>query len=128
MLQAEALGILQGQREELAKALALQITEVQAKLDAVKPLYIELESLTLALKDLMGVGVEVTISEERIVMINGAAVFLPPQVVKVVDNFAEKNTAFRTAAVKRFEMNSETLEERRQRLEKEAKKAAKAKA
>jgi hypothetical protein len=111
----------QSQAVEVAK----EIVKIKTLLDANKPLYEALERLTLQLKDLVGSG-EVMINEELVVLGPGGALFAPPQYVRVNDNFAEKNTCFRPAAVKRFEMASETVIERQQRIEKEAKKAAKA--
>ena len=45
--------------------------------------------------------------------------------ITLIDNFAEKNTVFRPAAVKRFDIQLDTAEELKKRQEKLAKKLAK---
>lgn len=110
------------------RANLARVIQLKAVLDANKPLYEELDRLTLELKDVMGVGslaINLT-EEETMYMHNNEMKFLAPnQVVTIVDNFAEKNTVFRPAGVKRFEASLETIEEYNLRLEKEAKKKAK---
>lgn len=105
-----------------------RIIQLKATLDSNKPLYEELDRLTLNLKNVMGVGsIPINLTEkETMYMHNNEVKFLAPnQVVTIVDNFAEKNTVFRPAGVKRFEASLETIEEYNLRLEKEAKKKAK---
>ena len=109
----------------LAMAIATELVRIKTLLEANKPLYEQLEKLTLQLKELVGTE-EVALMEEQVVLTPGGPVFAAPQYIRIVDNFSEKNTVFRPAAVKRFEMASETMIERLQRVEKEAKKAAKA--
>jgi len=84
-----------------------RLATIEMTLNAVKSLYNEKDSLTLELKDLMGVGVELT---------HGDAI------IKVVDNFAEKNTVFRTAGVKRFELEIDSVSARVEKLLKKEKK------
>jgi hypothetical protein len=108
-----------------ASSLAKEIIRIKTLLDANKPLYEQLETLTLKLRDILDSD-EVLLAEEQVVLTPGGPVFAAPQYVRVNDNFSEKNTVFRPAAVKRFEAVSELVVEREQRLEKEAKKAAKA--
>lgn len=84
-----------------------RVIEIQKELELRKALYDELDKLTLELKaggfvstDIQGLHIE------------------------LVDNFAEgKNTCFRPAGVKRFEIEVEPLEKYQKRLEKKAKKA-----
>jgi hypothetical protein len=109
----------------LAMAVATELVRIKTLLEANKPLYEQLEKLTLQLKELVGTE-EVALMEEQVVLTLGGPVFAAPQYIRIVDNFSDKNTVFRPAAVKRFEMASETMIERRQRVEKEVKKAAKA--
>lgn len=127
-LTTDAIGQMLQKRDEMALELAKEITKVKALLDANKPLYDHLDQLTLQLRDLLGgTHEEVLIDAEQVVLNPGSTpIFIPPQYVRVNDNFAEKNTCFRTTAIKRFEAFTELVEERQQRLEKEAKKAAKA--
>ena len=92
-----------------------RVLEIKQTLDSVKPLYEELEQITLSLltdaasihgyNHLQGFG----------------------HVFTIVDNFQEKNTVYRPAAVKRFELKVETEEEYQASLEKALKKAEKAK-
>ncbi len=90
----------------------------------------ELDRLTLELKAIISTDrlIELDLTEEQsMFMMNGEVRFIAKsQVVSVVDNFAEKNVVFRPAGVKRFEVNTETKEEYVTRLEKAAKKKAKA--
>lgn len=103
-----------GGREGNAKKVAdllERIVAVKAKIDAVKPLYEELDDLTMELQE----EVEV----DQLLQAKGDAF------VRIVDNFAEKNTVFRVAGVKRFEAEVLTQEELDKELEKAAKKEAK---
>lgn len=118
---------LQAQAEKV-RANAVRVIQLKALLDSNKPLYEELDRLTLELKTAMGVGsIPLTLNEkETMYMHNDEVKFLAQnQVVTIVDNFAEKNTVFRPAGVKRFEVSLETAEEYKIRLDKEAKKKAK---
>jgi hypothetical protein len=71
--------------------------EIKKILDANKPLYDELEAITVELASQQA-GTSVP------VVVDG-------YYFSIVDNFAEKNTVFRPAAVKRFEMKIQTEEE-----------------
>lgn len=68
------------------KALAKQAAEVMEKLDSMKPLYNELDQLVNAL---MEAGLEPGQDHYGLTLI---------------DNFAAKNTVFRTTSVKRYEL------------------------
>lgn len=92
--------------------IAGRIVAIKAQLELQKPLYEELDNLTLELKAIVGVDAEV--------MANGSF-------VTVVDNFAEKNTVFRPAGVKHFDVSLETFQEREEAQAKAAAKAAKGK-
>lgn len=113
-----------------ASEKALRIIKLKAILDSIKPVYEELDRLTLELNAIIGTTrlLELDLTEEQAMfMMNGEVRFIArSQVVSVVDNFAEKNVVFRPAGVKRFEVNTETKEEYLVRLEKAAKKKAKA--
>jgi hypothetical protein len=113
-----------------ASAKALRIIKLKAILDSVKPVYEELDRLTLELKTIIGTDrlIELNLTEEQAMFVmNGEVRFIArSQVVSIVDNFAEKNVVFRPAGVKRFEVNTETKEEYVTRIEKAAKKKAKA--
>lgn len=61
---------------------------IRQQLDEVKPLYNELDQITLAL-----------MNAQAIVRKHGDRFG-----VELVDNFADKNTAFRVAAIRRFEL------------------------
>lgn len=88
------------------------IITLHQRIEAIKPCYEELDKLTLELKDL--VGVESYVIEDRTLI-----------GVQVVDNFAEKNTAFRVASIQRFKAEIETADKRAVRVEKLSKKAKK---
>lgn len=115
---------------DAASAKAMRIIKLKAILDSVKPVYEELDRLTLELQKIIGTDrlIELDLTEEQAMFVmNGEVRFLSrSQVVSVVDNFAEKNVVFRPAGVKRFEVNTETKEEYVTRIEKAAKKKAKA--
>lgn len=87
-----------------------RLAEVEAALGLMKKLYEEKELLTMQLKQLVPVGQEVTYGDF---------------VFSVVDNFAEKNTVFRPAAVKRFDLQVDSLMARAIKADKEAEKLAK---
>lgn len=69
--------------------------EVYEQLEACKPLYKELDALTHEIAHLVSGGA-------REFQHRGMK-------VKVVDNFSEKNTVFRPAAVRRFELSFEPI-------------------
>lgn len=73
------------------KTLMAKAAEIKAKLDAVKPLYDEMDKLTMQIAELTQPG------EYEI----------PDYEVTLVDNFAQKNVCFRPAAVRRFELKIE---------------------
>jgi hypothetical protein len=68
--------------KEQALLLLIEAENIQASLDAVKPLYARLDEITQKL-----IGQDLSWSS-----------------FSVVDNFAVKNTCYRMAAVKRFEL------------------------
>jgi hypothetical protein len=67
--------------------LAKRAAEVLAKLDEMKPLYNEIDKIT---EQLVAAGVE--------------NIAVGVATLHVVDNFAAKNTVFKTTSVKRFEI------------------------
>lgn len=80
------------------QALLARAVQIKAQLEAVKPLYDELEQVTLSIVNAhLAAGAEATVPTGH--------------VVQVVDNFAGANTVFRPAAVKRFELKIMTPEE-----------------
>ena len=91
--------------EVLSRLLA-----IESELSAVKDLYSERDALTL---DLMRMGFKGEL------MPDGTE-------VRLVDNYAEKNTAFRVAFIRRFEVefiDPETARKRREKAEKKARSA-----
>lgn len=70
--------------------LAERALELKTLINATKKFYEELDSITLLLKELQGVGAEIQVNDFTL---------------KVVDNFESKNTVFRPAGVKRFELD-----------------------
>jgi hypothetical protein len=89
-------------------AIVDRIAAVKDLLEGVKPLYDELDILTLELKDLVNVGETLSTEDKRF--------------VTLIDNYSEKNTVFRVAAVRRYEVELCTVEE----MVKKQNKAAKA--
>lgn len=75
----------------LPKDLLKRAVEIMEWLDSVKPLYDELDRTVMALKAEKFKSSEVTYNGAKVVM-------------ALVDNFAEKNTAFKACGVKRFEL------------------------
>lgn len=65
--------------------------QIQNQLDEVKPLYGELDQITSSLLNASIVSVKLRSHLEK-------------QKIVLVDNFAEKNTAFRTVALRRYEL------------------------
>src|SRR5271166_5682921 len=87
-----------------ALALAREIAQVKGILDqAVRPLYERLDYLTEELVALVGVNAEVPAEGEIVGVFDRTLVTVPDQMVKVIDQFATKNVAFKTAAIRRFE-------------------------
>lgn len=99
-------------QEETPRVLQVieRLATLEAMLNASKTLYAERDKLALELKDLVGVGVEVSHGD---------------MIMKVVDNFAEKNTVFRPAGVKRFDLEFDSATARAEKMMKEAGKKTK---
>lgn len=117
---------LQDNVQEVVNFKAAEIVKLKAILDqVVKGMYDRLDTLTMDLKTLVGPECEVFVPIEQMTTIEGKLVIAPPQFVKIVDNFATKNVAFKAAAVRRYDVSVEGVEEKNQRLAKEAKKALK---
>lgn len=93
-------------KTDLARAV-----EIKAQLESVKPLYEELDAVTMRASEALRLS--------KTVDVNGVKVTL-------IDNFESKNTVFRPVGVKRFELSVESVEEYAARLDKEAAKAVKA--
>lgn len=106
---------MQNPKEMTMTEMAARIAEIKTQLEAVKPLYDELDIMTVSLSHRMR---EENCTES---MIHAGG----DKYVEVIDNFAEKNTVFRPAGVKRFEAAVVTTEELEKRAEKAAKKASK---
>lgn len=77
--------------EQHVRDIAKRLVELEATLEAVKPLYAERDKLTLELVKLEVKTIPLTFLEDE-------------RMIEVVDNFAEKNTVFRPAGVRRFEV------------------------
>ena len=86
-----------------------RIAAIKAQLEAIKPLYEELDTLTVQLADSVPAGTSFILGDDT---------------VTLVDNFAEKNTVFRPTGVKRFEVQIENTIEK---LAKQAKRDKKKK-
>lgn len=109
-------------KEPSVMEIAARVLAIQAELTSVKPLYEELDQLTLQLHDMIG---DTEIEVPTFIHAGNRSVHtIGNTFLKVVDNFSQKNTVFRVAGVKRFEASSELVEER---LLKEIKKIQKAK-
>lgn len=94
-----------------------RIAEIRNQLDAVKPLYEELDVLTLELQTISG-----SPSSTPKYQTNTT----PVMYVSVVDNFLDRNTVFRPTGVRRFEslvQTEEDVQKEQAKLEKAAKKA-----
>jgi hypothetical protein len=87
-----------------------RLAEIKDMLEAQKPLYQELDDLILELNEMADVGETLKTNDARF--------------VTLIDNFSEKNTCFKVAGVRRFDVELLTVEE----LEKKVAKAAKKKA
>jgi hypothetical protein len=113
--------------EMTASDVAKEIVHTKAQLDSVKPLYEQLDRLTLLLNKIMALTgqAEVFVQEQAVILPSGAHL-VAEQYVKVVDNFSEKNTIFRPAGVKRFEAAFETVVERQVKEQKLMEKLKKA--
>jgi len=106
--------------------LALEIAKVKAEIDSMKPLYERLDALTVQFRALAG-DQEVLTPDTIIDLPGRPSVSVASQFVKVVDNFDGKNVVFRPAAVRRFEVSTESAIERQIKVAKAAKKLANAK-
>lgn len=101
---------------ELGKIIS-RIAEIKEKLELMKPLYEELDQLTLDLHKISG-----STGSTPKYQVNTN----PVKYVSVVDNFFDRNTVFRPTGVRRFEslvQTEEEVEKERAKLEKSAKKA-----
>jgi hypothetical protein len=98
-------------KNELIYALAKEAAIIKAKLDSMRDMYGKLDELTLALKDLTGEE-EIFLNVRDTLVLDGKLITISPQYIKVVDNFATKNTVFKNTGVKRFEILNETVTER----------------
>ena len=87
------------------KTITARIVDLSSQIESMKPLYEELDALTLQLKNLVKEGVRVVDADTR-------------YSVTVEDNFAEKNTIYRAQAAKRFQAKVESAEEVDKRLNK----------
>lgn len=90
------------------RALAVRLTQIEDILEGCKPLYEEKDTITLQLNALVGTGPD-------------KSIFVGDKVITVIDNFADKNTVFRPAAVKRIEAKVEGVEAYGKRLKKKMK-------
>lgn len=94
-----------------AMEIVNRIAEIKTELDSKKPLYDELDELISELSDVAEVNQTLATNDARF--------------ITLIDNFAEKNTVWRPAAVKRFDIELLTGEELAKKNEKLAKKAKK---
>lgn len=99
--------------KDLQRAMEVvnRIAAIKTQLEAVKPLYDELDELTAELSDVAEVNQTLATNDGRF--------------MTLIDNFAEKNTVFRPAAVRRFDIELLTQEELSKKAERLAKKAKK---
>jgi hypothetical protein len=100
-------------KKDLNRAVEIvnRIAAIKTQLEAAKPLYDELDELTGELGEVAEVNQTLSTNDSRF--------------ITLVDNFADKNTVFRPAAVRRFDIILENQEELTKRREKLAKKLAK---
>lgn len=102
-----------------AEAIANKIVRVKYLIDANKHLYKELDDLVLQLMDSVGTDCEVYVNED-VQVIGDNVLIIPSQVVKVVDNFKDNNVVFKSASIKRFDVQTETMVEKKQKIIKNA--------
>lgn len=98
---------------EKSQRLVSKIISINATLEAIKPLYAELDLATLELMEMIGL--------DRQLIEAGTQIG-----VQVVDEFAEKNIIWRIQKSQRFIAKLETLDERNKKFEKERKALEKA--
>lgn len=91
-----------------AMEIVNRIAEIKGVIEKVKPLYDELDDLTVELGEVAEVNQTLATNDGRF--------------VTLIDNFAEQNTVFRPAAVKRFDVELLTGEELQKKLAKAKKK------
>lgn len=101
--------------------LATELVKLQYKQEMMKPIYEQIEKLTLELNTFL--NKEEIIVPHQSTMIDGVQVEIPAKHLKVVDNFEIKNTVFRVAAVKRYEAINEDVAERELKAAKKKKKS-----
>ena len=92
-------------RQTEIQGLVQRLLQIETILDGCKPLYEEKDAITLQLNELVGTGTE-------------NSIFAGGKVITVVDNFADKNTVFRPAAVKRIDVKVEDADAYAKRLKK----------
>lgn len=104
--------------------IANEIVEIKAQVDSMKPLYDRLDKLTLQLlSGLNALGIKEVWVPEKVISLSNSTQIIQEQFVSVVDNFSEKNTVFRPAGVKRFELHAESVAARSLREQKAIAKA-----
>ena len=79
-----------GMARDISRKL-FRIMYLKQKLESVKPLYEEIDRLTMELVSAKKLPKALVLGKDYVA-------------VELVDNFAEKNTVFRPAGVKRFEI------------------------
>lgn len=81
-------------KEQEVQGIAKRLSDIETALQTMKGLYEEKDRLTAQLMELVGPNTEV---------IYGDRIF------KVIDNFASKNVVFRMAAVRRYELQVDSV-------------------
>lgn len=96
--------------QQKTDAVVQRLAEIESVLATVKKLYEEKEQLVLQLKETVPVGQEVVYGD---------------YIFSVVDNFTEKNVVFRPAAVRRYDLDVDSVLARKLKEEKAVKKSKK---
>lgn len=91
--------------------LVERIKDLKDQLEQVKPLYAELDDLIIELGEEVEIGETLKTDDDRF--------------VTLIDNFADKNTVFKVAGVRRFDVELLTAEELAKKVAKAVKKASK---
>lgn len=99
-------------KKDLTRTMEIvnRIATIKTQLESIKPLYDELDDLTAELGDVAEVNQVLATNDGRF--------------LTLIDNFADKNTVFRPAAVRRFDVELVTQEEMEKKMSKLAKKIA----
>lgn len=92
-----------------ALELAEEIVKLKTQVNDFKSVFDRLDSLVEQLAGVVEPGLELVVPEQFVMLPSGKAVNVPQQYFRLVDNFADHNTAFKSVPFKRFDVAMESV-------------------